>query len=85
MLIVMAKTIKELAIEAYPMRELTAFGNQVDALQFQRLAFMEGANAVLEEIESVMQYNKADERPWLLRGNHLFNELQKIIKELKGE
>lgn len=50
----MAKTIKELAIEAYPMRELIAYGNIVDALQFQRLAFMEGANAVLELIEQAL-------------------------------
>lgn len=73
----MAKTIEEMA------KKNAKYDTAPYCASFRN--FVAGANAVLEEIESVMQYNKADERPWLLRGNHLFNELQKIIKELKGE
>lgn len=76
----MAKTIEELAKLASKNYNGEEFEKDIYGDGYKN-----GANAVLEEIENVLQYNKGDDRPWLLRGNHLFNELQKKIKSLKIE
>lgn len=62
-----------------------AQGLEFDAIGHTEKTYLAGAYAVLEIINKTIQYNKGDERPWLLRGNHLYNELVKKIKELKGE
>lgn len=79
----MAKTIKDMAKERYDFRKSTNPKNRPLVMR-GFFAYQEGANAVLDIIEKVMQYDKSDERPWLLRGNHLYNELVKKIKELRG-
>lgn len=76
-----------MAEKAYPDKLTTcARGNRFNSGSLQRQGYIAGANAVLEEIEKIVQYNKGDDnRPWLLRGNHLYNEITKKINELKGE
>ena len=72
----MAKTIKDMAIEAYPVIENGVFWQspmeyEVEIKQ-KRGAYIKGANAVLEKIEEATQVC-FDE------------ELLKVIRELKGE
>jgi len=51
----------------------------------EKAACWDGANAVLEEIESVLKEDECNDRPWLLKGERLYNKLATKIKELKGE
>jgi len=76
----MAKTIKDMAIEAYPIIENGEFKQspmeyEVEIKQ-KRGAYFKGANAVLKEIEKALVYPKND-------GQRIM--IEKKIKELKGE
>lgn len=83
----MAKTLDQLAKES--LKEKGYLLTSLDGMHMAEIEainmFKRGANAVLEEIERVAVINKGDDRPWLLRGNHLYNVLMDKIKQLKGE
>lgn len=79
----MTKTIDQMAREAGIEEFRTSRDEQTAKIAVTYYKY--GAMVVVHEIESILQYNEGDERPWLLRGNHLYNELMRKIKDLKGE
>ena len=80
----MVKTIKELALEAYPIKMVKTYGylpggdiTEKDENLLERMAIEKGANAVLSEIENAIKECE-------LGGSPYAAVLDKI-KELKGK
>ena len=86
----MAKTIEEMAEIYMNKNRLSMYDEDtgevelIASLDIKR-AYQYGADAILEEIERVAVIDKGDDRPWMMRGNHLYNVLMDKIKQLKGE
>lgn len=82
----MAKTIKDMAIEAYPISKNDAFKqSQMEyeiEIKQKRSAYFNGANAVLKEIEKSLDLG---EPPYLISVEQAYYRTKKLIKELKGE
>lgn len=78
----MAKTIYEMAV-AYATED--GEDGKPIVIRCEKNAVIFGANAVLAEIESVLKEDEGNDRPWLLKGERLYNKLATKIKELKGE
>jgi len=78
------KSIKERAEEYAPYTREDSWSRTQKCIIAQT-SFEAGANYVLEEIESVLKEDECNDRPWLLKGERLYNKLATKIKELKGE
>ena len=83
----MAKTIKDMALKAYPIKIVKSCGplpgggiSEKDDNLIQRLAMEQGANAVLDIIADIVEHRNFVAFP---KATH--NELINKIKELKGE
>ena len=79
-------TIRDMAIEAYPIIENGAFKQsqmeyEVEIKQ-KRGAYFNGANAVLEKIEKALDLG---EPPYLISVERAYYITEKLIRELKGE
>ena len=81
----MAKTIKELAFETYPVKIVKSCDplpgggiSEKDENLLERIAMEKGANAVLEEVDNIcFQADKTYEERYLL--------IADLVKHLKGE
>ena len=80
----MAKTIKELALEAYPIKMVKTYGilpggdiTEKDENLLERIAMEKGAKAILSEIEQAIKDCDIDGSPYV--------EVLDRIKQLKGE
>lgn len=79
----MAKTIKELALETYPIKMVKTYGylpggdiTEKDENLLERIAMEKGANAMLKEIEQAIKGCDVDGSPYAAVLNR--------IKQLKG-